>query len=108
MRRVQSKADVTSVALECATSFSDLPEDEQIAVLIKLFELPPVVNSQKAMWITGDPNTDFDARQNINDPEFDRNYPQPIGGRRSKRASRRYWTIELLQWRVRLAVSGCR
>ncbi len=108
MRPVQNSADVTSAALACAATLSDLPEDEQIAILIKTFNLPPVVNTQTAIWVTGDTRTDFYARQSVTDAKFDKNYPQPIGGRRSERASRRYWTIDLLRWLVRLAVSGSR
>ena len=105
---VRNSTEVPSAALACATTLSELPEDEQISILIKTFNLPPVVPTPTAIWVTGDTRTDFYARQNINDPKFDPTYPQPIGGRRSDRASRRYWTIDLLRWLVRLAVSGSR
>ena len=89
-------------------SFGKLAEDEQIAMLIKLFELPPVVGTSKAIWIIGETRTDYYSLQNIHDAKFDAKFPLPIGGRRSQRSSRRFWTIDLLRWRIQLANSGNR
>lgn len=83
-------------------------EEEQIAELIKLFDLDPVLRTSKAISVTGDTRTDFYARQDPADTLFDPTYPKPIGGRRSDRATRRYWTIEILRWRIRQANSGKR
>lgn len=88
--------------------FGKLPEDEQIALLIKLFDLNPVLKTAKAIAVTGDTRTDFYARQDPRDVLFDPTYPEPIGGRRSGRASRSYWTVDILRWRIRRANSGSR
>ena len=88
--------------------FGKLSEEEQIALLIKLFDLDPVLKTPKAIAVTGDTRTDFYARQDPKGPLFDPTYPEPIGGRRSGRASRSYWTVDILRWRIRRATSGSR
>lgn len=88
--------------------FGKQSEEEQIAQLIKLFDLDPVSNSRKVISVTGDTHTDFYARQDPRDAMFDPMYPKPIGGRRSTRASRRYWTVDILRWRIRQAYLGTR
>jgi hypothetical protein len=89
-------------------SCGELPEDEQIALLIKLFDLAPVLKTSKAIAVTGDTRTDFYGRQDPKDTLFDPTYPEPIGGRRSVRAPRSYWTVDILRWRIRRANSGSR
>ncbi|WP_449426869.1 hypothetical protein [Rhodanobacter umsongensis] len=88
--------------------FGKQSEEEQIAQLIRLFELDPVLRTVKVISVTGDTRTDFYARQDPTNLIFDPTYPEPIGGRRSGRASRRYWTVEILRWRIRQANSGRR
>ena len=88
--------------------FEQLQEEEQIAKLIKLFELEPVMKTAKVIAVTGDTRSDFYSRQDPKDALFDPTYPEPIGGRRSGRASRRYWTVDVVQWRLRLATTGRR
>lgn len=89
-------------------SFGKQSEEEQIAQLIKLFDLGPVLRTREVISITGDTHTDFYARQDPSNAIFDPTYPEPIGGRRSSKASRRYWTVAILQWRIREANSGRR
>ena len=91
-----------------SSEFGKLPEAEQVELLIKLFNLGPILKTAKAIDVTGDTHTDFYARQDPKHPLFDPTYPEPIGGRRSGRASRQYWTVEILSWRVRRAASGLR
>lgn len=86
--------------------FGTLPEDEQIAQLIKMFDLPPVMRTPKVIWTNGDTRTGFYERQDPTHPLFDPTFPEPIGGRRSGRASRHYWTIDILRWRIRQATLG--
>ena len=83
-------------------------EEEQIAQLVKLFDLDPVLRTAKVISVTGDTRTDFYARQDRTNTLFDPTYPEPIGGRRSRRGTRRYWTVEILRWRIRLANSDRR
>lgn len=85
--------------------FGNQSEEEQIAQLIKWFDLDPVLRTPKVISVTGDTRTDFYARQDPTDTLFDPMYPKPIGGRRSGKATRRYWTVEILRWRIRLANS---
>ena len=84
-------------------SFRRKSEDEQLAQLIKLFDLAPVLLTPKVISVTGDTKTDFYERQDPTSALFDPTYPKPIGGRRSARATRRYWTEEILRWRIRQA-----
>lgn len=88
--------------------FGDQPEEEQIAQLIRLFDLDPVLRTPQVIAVTGDTRTDFFARTSPTNKLFDPTYPTPIGGRRSGRASRRYWTVDILRWRIRQANSGSR
>lgn len=88
--------------------FGKQSEEEQIVQLIRLFDLEPVSRTPKAISITGDTRTSFYDRQNPTHPLFDPTYPSPIGGRRSERAPRRYWTVEILQWCIRSANSDRR
>ena len=88
--------------------FGKQSEDEQIAQLIKLFDLDPVLRTTEVIAVTGDTRTDFYARQDPTNALFDPAYPEPIGGRRSGRASRRYWTVDILRWRIHQATSGSR
>jgi len=90
------------------SEFGKLPEAEQVELLIKLFNLGPILKTPKAIEVTGDTRTDFYARQDPTDQLYDPTYPEPIGGRRSNRATRRYWTVEILSWCVRRATSGLR
>ncbi len=85
-----------------------MPEDEQVALLIKMFNLAPVLRSAQAIDVTGDTHTDFYNRQSPKHELYDETYPEPIGGRRSGRSPRRYWTIEILRWRIRQATSASR
>lgn len=80
-----------------------MSEDDQIAMQIRMFNLDPVLRSPKVISVTGDTHTDFYYRQDPTHELFDHTYPEPIGGRRSGKASRRYWTIEILRWRIREA-----
>jgi len=84
-------------------SFGDQSEEEQIAQLIKFFNLAPVLDKSETLWVTGDTKHDFYAQQNESNVDFDPSYPREIGGRRSQRASRRYWTLDILRWMVRRA-----
>jgi hypothetical protein len=97
-----------SGAANLYSGFGKLPEAEQVELLIKLFNLGPILKTPKAIEVTGDTRTDFYARQDPKDALFDPTYPLPIGGRRSDRATRQYWTVEILSWRVRRATSGLR
>ncbi|WP_458068248.1 hypothetical protein [Rhodanobacter sp. BL-MT-08] len=83
--------------------FGMLSEEEQIAQLIKLFNLPPVLDKSEVLWVTRDTKHDFYAWQDESNAAFDPSYPKEIGGRRSQRAPRRYWTVEILRWMVRRA-----
>lgn len=83
--------------------FGVLSEEEQIAQLIKLFNLPPVLNKAKVLWVTGETKHDFYAKQDESSGDFDPSYPQEIGGRRSQRSPRRYWTLDVLHWLIRRA-----
>ena len=83
--------------------FGKQSEEEQVAQLIKLFNLSPVLRTPEVISVTGDTRTDFYGRQDPTNTIFDPTYPQPMGGRRSGRASRRYWTVEILCWRIRQA-----
>ncbi|MCX7515208.1 hypothetical protein ACFWZ3_05505 [Frateuria sp. GZRR35] len=85
------------------TPFGQQSEEEQISQLIRLFALDPVLRTSEVIAVTGDTRTDFYGRQDPNDKLFDPSYPEPIGGRRSRKASRRYWTIDILRWRIRQA-----
>ena len=89
-------------------TYRDLPEEEHIAKLIKLFGLEPVSRKPKVISISADTETGFYDRQDPNHSEFDPSYPEPIGGRRSKKSSRCYWTVEILSWRIRQAKTGIR
>ncbi len=102
------KTAPVSGGLSSFVPFGNMPEEEQVALLIKLFDLGPVMRTPEVIETTGDTHTDFYGRQDPNDDLFDPTYPEPIGGRRSSRASRRYWTIDILRWRIRLAQSGNR
>ena len=93
------------VASPAYLPFGKQPEEEQIAQLIALFDLGPVLRTSEVIWVTGDTRTDFYARQAPTNRIFDPAYPEPIGGRRSTRASRRYWTVDILRWRIRQANS---
>lgn len=97
------KDSPTSGAPSPFLSFGDQSEEEQIAQLIKLFSLPPVLSKSKAIWATGDNPTAFYARQDPKSPDFDPSYPEQIGGRRSGKAPRNYWTVDILRWKVRNA-----
>jgi hypothetical protein len=92
-----------SAAQSPFVSFGDQPEEEQIAQIIKLFSLPPVLSKSKAIWATGDNPTAFYGKQDPKSPDFDPLYPAPIGGRRSGKAPRNYWTVDILRWKVRNA-----
>ena len=81
---------------------SDLPEDEQIAQLIKFHGLRPIANTELGIWITGLTRTDWYQIR------YTDGFPPPIGGRRSDRSPELRWTIDLLRWRIRLAASGKR
>ncbi|KAA0068500.1 hypothetical protein [Rhodanobacter sp. T12-5] len=83
--------------------FGVLSEEEQIDQLIKLYNLPPVLGKSKVLWVTGDTKHDFYAWQDESNADFDPAYPKEIGGRRSQRAPRRYWTVDVLRWMVRRA-----
>ncbi|WP_162405407.1 hypothetical protein [Pseudoxanthomonas jiangsuensis] len=89
-------------------SFRSQPEEEQIKQTIKLFDLPPVLKTAKVIEVTGDTRTNFYARQDPKDALFDPTYPEPIGGRRSGRTPRSYWTVDILRWRIRQASLGNR
>lgn len=106
------EASKTSAPAKGAVSsfvpFGNLSEEEQIEQLIKLFGLTPILRAPEAIKVSGDTRTDFYARQDPNSPLFDPSYPEPIGGRRSGRASRSYWTVDILRWRIQLANSGKR
>lgn len=117
VRRIWTKAQTmgatknTASNLGTSSSFvplGDLPEDEQIALLIKLFDLDPVLKTAKVIAVTGDTRTDFYARQDPKEALFDPTYPEPIGGRRSGRSPRSYWTVDILRWRIRRASTGSR
>lgn len=95
--RTPRKTSVPSLVLP----FGDLPEEEHIAQLIKFFDLDPVSTTPEVLRITGDTRTDFFARTSPINELFDPTYPKPIGGRRAGRATRRYWTIDILRWRIR-------
>jgi hypothetical protein len=94
-----------SVASSSFVQCGNQSEEEQIAQLIKWFDLEPVLRTPKVISVTGDTRTDFYARQCPTNTLFDPMYPKPIGGRRSGKATRRYWTVEILRWRIRLANS---
>lgn len=85
-----------------------LPEDEQIEILIRQHKLPVICGPRVGCLIIGKSRTTWYALQNPNDPSFDPTFPSPIGGRRSERASRQYWVVDLLRWRIRLAAAGKR
>lgn len=106
------EASTTGAPTKGATShfvpFGNLSEEEQIEQLIKLFDLAPILRTPDAIKVSGDTRTDFYGRQDPNNPLFDPSYPEPIGGRRSGRASRSYWTVDILRWRIRLASFGKR
>jgi len=86
--------------------FGEQSEEDQIAQLIKFFNLPPVLDKSKILWVTGDTKHDFYAQQDESNGDFDPFYPKEIGGRRSQRAPRRYWTVDILRWLVRRASRG--
>jgi hypothetical protein len=102
------KAAPVSGAASSCVSFGTLPEEEQIALLIKLFDLDPILRTPKVIAVTGDTRTDFFARTSPSNKLFDPTYPTQIGGRRPGRASRRYWTVDILRWRIRQANSDSR
>lgn len=85
-----------------------LPEDLQIATLIRQHALPLVCGPKLGCSIIGKSRTDWYALQNPKDATFDPTFPPAIGGRRSERASRQYWVVDLLRWRIRLAAAGKR
>lgn len=83
--------------------FGDQSEELQIEQLIRFFNLEPVLKTPKVISVTGDTRSDYYARTSPNSALFDPTYPPPIGGRRSSRASRLYWTVDILRWRIRQA-----
>lgn len=88
--------------------FGDQSEDDQIAQLIKLFDLDPVLRTPQVIAVTGDTRTDYFARTSPTNKLFDPTYPSEINRRRSCRASRRYWTVDILRWRIRQAQADSR
>ncbi len=108
MKKPTDDAEQASADSKCLQLLRDKSEDEQIATLVKLHQLPPISDTATGIWITGISRTDWFGLQNPNDQIFDKDFPPPIGGRRSDRAPRKYWTVDLLRWRIRLAASGHR
>lgn len=103
-----NKTAPVSGASSSFVPFGNQSEEEQIAQLIKLFDLDPVLRTPEVISVTGDTRTDFFARTSPTNKLFDPTYPEEIGGRRSGKASRRYWTIDILRWRIRQANSDRR
>lgn len=85
----------------CSAAFGIQSEDEQIAQIIKLFDLDPVSKTADVLRITGDSRTRYFDRTSPNSEGFDPTYPNPIEPRSLSRAARRYWTIDILRWRIR-------
>lgn len=102
MNACEKNAPITGASPPFAY-FGKQSEEEQIAQIIKLYNLPPVLCKSKVLWVTGDTKHDFYALQDENSGDFDPSYPEQIGGRRSSRAPRRYWTVDIVRWMVRRA-----
>lgn len=102
MAKAAAPAESFSIEGDRLELLGDLTEEEQIAHIIKLHQLPPVADTELGIWITGLTRTDWYEVRNT--PGF----PPPIGGRRSNRSPEKRWTVDLVRWRVRLASSGKR